>query len=426
DSGAVGIGLKLSGLDAIGAYTGTVNLPPSAAGTPVALKVRRTDGVVLPAVALIIGILLALWAQRFLGLRRTVYLLQEAEAQLAQEFAETGAPYRGYDIREDVEARLAATRATIDRLGGSGFATASAEVRKAAGDELTSLRTALVAWNSLPQLLAALDGALETLDALAAKPPAPLPPTPAGALPPAFAAGARELREGGPLTLAALVAVVAELRATVAAAAAFPAFAERTSAIWSLADRLTEHERELDDRRDELVEARGRGAGAWVQAVLADSPARLAAAKVDEQLDRGFARLARLADVFGDARVEVAGVLERAARAAATDRAPDFAEADAEAVAEGIEEIEETPEEAEDRGTQIRLKRRSREIGLTLVAILLALVSGLDSLYFGHEFGTPRDYLNALLWGFATKTALDAAATVIERVRGGAPAWRAA
>ncbi|HEV2812520.1 MAG TPA: hypothetical protein VGW10_04640, partial [Solirubrobacteraceae bacterium] len=47
DSGAVGIGLKLSGLDAIGAYTGTVNLPPSAAGTPVALKVRRTDGVVL-------------------------------------------------------------------------------------------------------------------------------------------------------------------------------------------------------------------------------------------------------------------------------------------------------------------------------------------------------------------------------------------
>ena len=63
------------------------------------------------------------------------------------------------------------------------------------------------------------------------------------------------------------------------------------------------------------------------------------------------------------------------------------------------------------------------EFGLTLVALAIALLSGLDALYFGHEFGTPRDYLNALLWGFTTRVAVDGFIAVVERLRGGIPAW---
>ncbi len=67
--------------------------------------------------------------------------------------------------------------------------------------------------------------------------------------------------------------------------------------------------------------------------------------------------------------------------------------------------------------------RRRWDGALTVIALVIAIWTGLNALYIGKPFGTVIDYTNALCWGITTKVALDAAASILEKVLGGGSLW---
>ena len=56
---------------------------------------------------------------------------------------------------------------------------------------------------------------------------------------------------------------------------------------------------------------------------------------------------------------------------------------------------------------RLKWQEAKREIFLVILGLVVALTTGLTTLYMGKPWGTWLDYLTAFLWGIATKTALD-------------------
>lgn len=74
--------------------------------------------------------------------------------------------------------------------------------------------------------------------------------------------------------------------------------------------------------------------------------------------------------------------------------------------------------------TQLSLQNIRQSISLsewivTIVAIILAAITGLLALYVGKTFGTISDYLMALLWGFGIDNAVRGFAAVIKKITTG-------
>ena len=62
-------------------------------------------------------------------------------------------------------------------------------------------------------------------------------------------------------------------------------------------------------------------------------------------------------------------------------------------------------------------KRRKRNTMILCILAIVALWAGLVANYFDKPFGTPRDYLTILVWGFAAQTTLEALAAAADRLR---------
>ena len=56
-----------------------------------------------------------------------------------------------------------------------------------------------------------------------------------------------------------------------------------------------------------------------------------------------------------------------------------------------------------------------RDSALGMLSYILAVVSGLNVLYFGKTFGTVGDYAGLILWGFGAKVTVDALAGAADR-----------
>src|SRR5579872_4942892 len=65
-------------------------------------------------------------------------------------------------------------------------------------------------------------------------------------------------------------------------------------------------------------------------------------------------------------------------------------------------------EAADDRRADL-LRRRiaSADIATTVFAFILALITGLNTMYFGKPFGTLADYAGLFIWAAGTKATLD-------------------
>lgn len=424
DSGDRAVIAKTAGLEEIGRYTGKIRVPPTAEtdAAAVELTVRHTDAVIFPALALLLGILLALGGQRFLGLRRRTLVLREGEGNVSASFAKLGKKVEGFDVEADFTARGEALVTAIRRLEGAGFTTLDAEAAKDVEAQLAQLRAALAGYAALPGLLGALRTAVTGAEEF--RPQTPMPRVPGGELPPPFVGAAAELADGGTMTVPAFTARVAAITSATVAAAAYPAFATRVGRLWALADAIGEREDDLGERRaGRLASARGLVAGAWAAALHPAGPQPPDIAALDSQLDRAFRGLSRLTDVLGEEapprRDRREGVTAGLGSLDLLTLIPDeVVQLDARLATAGAG----APSPAERERAAYRT-RVGWQWGLVLVAALIALVSGLDTLYFGHEFGTGRDYLAAVLWGFATKGALDVVLVLLDRVRSGVPAW---
>jgi len=71
-----------------------------------------------------------------------------------------------------------------------------------------------------------------------------------------------------------------------------------------------------------------------------------------------------------------------------------------------------------------RIKRWRQFVNLIVVLVLglAALWTGLTTLYFDKPFGTVRDYLNVLLWGFGVQVVLEGITAGVDRLRARTPA----
>jgi hypothetical protein len=66
---------------------------------------------------------------------------------------------------------------------------------------------------------------------------------------------------------------------------------------------------------------------------------------------------------------------------------------------------------------RVARQRLARNVIVLAVLGAATLWTGLTLLYFDKPFGTGRDYVNALLWGFGAQVALEGIAAAIDRTR---------
>jgi hypothetical protein len=71
---------------------------------------------------------------------------------------------------------------------------------------------------------------------------------------------------------------------------------------------------------------------------------------------------------------------------------------------------------------KLRFEMQAIDVVLSLIALLLACLTGLLYLYVGKPFGTVSDYVLALMWGFGIDNSVRGFAAVLPKITGPAGA----
>lgn len=422
DNGLAGLVVRLDGLREPGIYEGSVNLlGPGAEAGVVHVRLRQTDYFLGPTFALILGIIAALWATRFIGLLRGTYALREKEAQTANQFDAVkrvhGTSVGGWSITDGFEALGADVRGLIDSLETARFASVDDQKHQEIEEKLRRLRDAVEAWRNLPAELAALRAHLEKIET--AKLPTTLPPLPSNVSPtPAFLSDAVRLLQGRETSVEEFLTTEASIRTAIRVAESWSARVERISESWLLSEQIHECRALLGEREKQLDDARGMISGAYLKAVTATTVEQLVLEQSGAQLDEARESLSNLTDVLPRVAPD-----EPTGRAVDEDHEETQAAVLASAPVRMLRaQIQRTAAAAKrDPQARMHIARRARrrwQAGLAVIALLVAVLTGLDQLYFEHEFGTVPDYLKASLWGFGTKIAIDGLVVVAERLLG--------
>jgi hypothetical protein len=405
-AGRLTANLKLSGLDGSATYAGSIQLltEPDDAGK-VEVELSATDMVLWPIIALLIGIALALWVKRWVNVGRVAASLTERLAEIVATFRgadrdaadwTAGKPYAGYTIKGWFDGEAAALAAKLDNLGGI------TGLDKAAYDDVTErlghMRDVAVTWSDFAEQLLDLDQKL-----------AALPRNDAGALPAvhgalapllvgevladyeAYTARRQEVAEANLLlgSWLELHQLLVRYRAWAEAIAAQPG---------EPPPELEAANANLDEVRDEL----------WTATTAAD----LQSWSTEDNLLAAEEALAGLgvpagAPEIGDAAPAgpPAGGIAAMGLAAAAAPAPASAAPNWPALAQ-------------------RARRRHfwGDVAVALIAAAVAVVSALQTLYFGETFGGWDDYVGALVWGLATEAGLAALVLALARIGRDAPA----
>lgn len=406
DINKLGIELAFAGLDHSGDYSGKIDLlPDDEEKGEVALTVTVTDFILWPIVAILLGILAAIYGQHRVGVNRNILKLYADEADTKR--LKEGPKYKNYKII-DFEWLRGKVRDAIDALQeqhrwSTVTLGADNEAYKEIVERLSKLDEHVQAWNIFDQELEELASALDGVSAT---------------LPPRFKEVASRLLNGVSLAFEQLEVEAGEPLERVRAEELFAS------------------------RREKVVKAT-RLAGAWPGWVQ-----RLNQAKADlENIGPGVA--GELPKVVQEARFELARVETFLYEAPDLDTLENVEMERSLRMAEGlVAGLKRYPppaarveKRAEERAEEVLIQplipypvpgelpvedtKRLRVIERTLwrsdwVMFWLALIggvyTGLDALYFGQAFGTPLDYVKAVAWGLGTKTVLEVIYAAINRL----------
>ena len=399
-----------------GIYQGDLRLP-AGGDTGLPLTVRVTDFVLWPLLAIALGLWLAHRARRYLAvdrfeldLGRRLYrasaLLAEGAGELLPRLREHGvgldesaviAYLRAMDARRDRTLR----RVAEVRGAGGTAAPALAEMLQAIDALVGDFEKEGRAWRDAGDALlwAAQSVAAARADARAAWSRITAPP--ADGEPLVLQAVAREL---------AVVAAIPDAAALEAAAGRLRTAAERLLTWTRATDRWIAAERIASSPASPVEEA---CAAAAMRALLDTARVALWRATDVASLADGseFDRAVDAVEACG------APLRTRTARAARAPRTPgDQVAAAAEAPGDVAS--------ARSRADHYERLLRERDTQFLLLSAAVAVVGWLTTSYLDRPFGSLRDYLQALVWGFGTTTGLALVRELVSRLGSAAGALR--
>jgi len=404
--GTTGIVLGLKSNGKAGEYTGTLSDIKLEDGKPVTLTVISTHRWPFPALACFVGILIYYLMLRYLKVGRRVRELQEQEAALgvsyalaAARFAETaaGKKYATYSIELDFEKQRAALQRKIRLLRLQNLTTLdeNSVVYKEVVKQLAELDEVARSWSAFAEgKLNLLHDALnDARQDFKLRPP---DDSLAQQTEPAIASQATKLLEARttPLSIAEFKARAAEADKLLPPLSSWRRLNTKAAKIWQKYDqivRLPDFNKRDAASQDEIKAQREEAfiicRTLWLQASF--DPVDL-----EQQLFTLDNSLAAL-------------TLESAMNSHDMSAALPEPKEKEEAVA-GVSSLA-------ARVADLARRRVGWDLFYLTLVTAVAIHSGLLLYYFDKPFGTPRDYLDLMIWGFSTKALLDIVTGAVNR-----------
>jgi hypothetical protein len=416
--GVLGVPLAFDDLTIAGDYTGPLTLIPGSPDSKLALTVRVTDYWFWPALAILVGIVLAFALQRYTTVDRAYLQLKADVLRVAsqwggaqQQYTRALSPAVGsaadieYDIGPDFLQQCdsllrdvdALKRPLIVPLDGTNVAYASAQQR------LTTLRGVLTDWPQFAKEIDALAAKLVEAHAeagdLRTPPPANAATVPSTSPPDVLEAALRRLR-GGPIT-------VPDLESTRSAVRDMTAFLGEWT---NCAERVVADRKRLANVQPHVNSA--------TQQAFSQADGDIAKARSQLQSAQSAADLTRLDTLKTIDNAEGSlSVLEAALLTAPAPHPKHRIDRRAAVASLALSDL--GVETGAIDKPENQLKRLLKKLDLYdylffLLTLLIAVLTGFKTLYLGqNSFGTPADYIAAVLWGFGTKYTLETLTTVI-------------
>jgi hypothetical protein len=386
--------LVVTGIGPTGDYKGTINLTPGTVATAIELTVRRTDLVIFPIIALLVGIGLAIAAGRVTGRLNPLSVAEQEswqlEAQLpsvAESFARASAsrPWADLSLTDSAQTTLmtARTQLSILRRGFSGLDKTDPTLL-AVGAELRTVGDALAAWSPLAAQMAELQQANDELVSFA---PAFHPP--GAPTSPALVGVTAGLLAGGPVTVESVPRRSNDIQATsraerdmVRAARTFVGLRTRADSILGAIG----NDPMQSDRHNYAMWAL-RGIETDLRAMWnAQTAEAYFALDLQKDIVTIEGALDSLAPVQQPAFVGYAD--------APVPAAPSSAPA--------------PPVQPVRAARRVGRNRLVDNVAVLIVTAVVTVWTGLAALYFGQPWGSVVDYGGALVWGFGVHAALQA------------------
>ena len=401
-------GLALTFLDAgrIGTYVATLPLDSLYGAPPLALTYTLTDAVWWPLAALFLGVYLAYRAQNYFTVKRPALSVGERLAAVGERWQAIQrelqhANVSRYDITASVNRRRAELTAQADALEQTAFlsSTDQATAYTKLSDTVQAFADGVEVWAQLPSRLAAAGalragmvsaaGAYDSKNDLGR-------PSILSVVDVTIAGGVREWDDGS--------TAVQDVKTLTAFMMSWRQVLGRLQRDQTLLEN-TPQPAASDSHSDAYK------ASAAAEAALIKAQARVwsAAAAVDLSDKDLLGSLSTVEEYVGT-------VAAHPTRSAAQEKGlADLYHHDVGFLAPTEAAASPQPPKS---SALLRAGRQRYDEWFLLLAMIVAMLSGLKVLYFGHPFGRPEDYLTAGLWGFGTQLSLTSIADALKRLAG--------
>jgi hypothetical protein len=405
--------VKAASLCHTGKYTGTIRFGGKDDTSGVSFTVITKDILVWPIAIIVLGIYIAFSGKRFLGVLRASWVLRRQEAGLGAAFeaaqrhfeGETrGTSYGAYSIKEDVEQgrdKIVKQLDVVDKplwrttLDDTEYNQALAEYRR--------VEAGIADWDKLgPELRSfaeKLSAGLQGIDnsltiGLVGK----------TGVPQIFIEG-QKLLGGRPLVAEQVTSLRKEISDNSLTLKLWLELNKRTADATSSLFGLESHVSGRAEQIAQLRTARQELITVWKhlwEAVTLDSLRDIASS--GGSLDQAEINLLNCRDAN---RETEQFVNERALKNFAVRPQAEFY----------TRLSESGPSAASDTRTIELLDKAIRlgDVGTTALALVIALLTGLNAYYFGKPFGTIEDYCGLFLWAAGTKVGLDIVTSVLDK-----------
>jgi hypothetical protein len=392
-------------------YSGSTIQLKNAEGKAVELSVTSTHVWYYPALVIAIGILFYYAMQRYFNVRRKVWGLDEQEAQLEMDYAAAqssfaasvlGKPYAADSIEDNFFKKSAEVRKNIKTLKWENFITF--DEKNSRYQEIVATLDALSAvikqWNLFgTRKLSPLNGLLDSIDLTSIA----RPDDPSIKTEPAVFTDAKALLVPRQIALNDLSDFSKRLDDARAKVTPWVELNSLAAKLWNSLDRIIKAPNfsEQDDlTQDEIKENSRKVLVAWHHLWEdKDYNPETEAQTLREVKDAllGYSK-------EPSAAIEHLMTIGELTTISDVDRDTDV----------GLVPTDETESPA-TRIKQIQIWRFEWDFFYVLMALGIAVFTGLKELYFDQSFGTLRDYLTAFFWGIGAKALLDAVTNVITR-----------
>jgi hypothetical protein len=415
-SGQWGLLLNISGLSKPGKYEGVVNLNPKTNGEDkVALKVIVTDFFLWPLLTLLLGISLAFLIERWASVFRGILLIKKQLSDIKSRFETAksvfrekteGKTFHKYNIDEDFKKTLADISdriKTIRRLTSAKLDSNNETYRNLQID-LNSLKEDVGDWETFADELTRLDTVVKKLQEDLKETP---PLFSENETSPRIIISATKLMNPEvDLTIIEFRAVHKQILEAIEFANLWLELNKEIKKYLKLTQKLspilsTEEQKTLLAAGKLLVKA-------WEILWAAQDLSKLKSRNVQADLENAENTLLQLAyyTLYSkpalpkpDAAAAVEGIF-KGPKIDLNSFSPSGAFTT-------LTNLVQPSVKDEKRGKFYGKIINKLDSVLFILAMLLAVYSGMEMLYFGEQFGTVEHYLSALTWGLVAKATLD-------------------